>query len=324
MLKNISKTKMAFILLLVSTILFAFSTPILKVLIIEGKALGLKHTEAISFCNVLFIGNLCAGLITLVSFPKKKMYQELRHINRRTFWLIAISCILAIIYPSLIFFALEKTTVTRIVLISRFEGIVYALMAWVFLKNTLKLPEIIGYLIIAIGVGIILFSSGMQVSTADILVLSACVFYGLSEVFSFMLLDSISLPTFIFVRNFVSAIVFFIIATSLFGPEHFAEAFYGDLWIAMLIYAGITIVIGQLMWFRGAKDSNPIWPANFALITPFFTILFAYLLLHEVPDLSEWIAIVIIAIGIGITKVIGSLQRSKLQPMGIDCGLIGR
>ncbi len=322
--KNTSKIMCSLALLGIATALFALASPILKILVDEGGRFGIHHTEAISFCNVLFIGNFCAGLISFTFVAKRSFPKEIKSLDRKTWMYLIISCILAIIYPSLVFFALELTSVTHLVLVSRFEGISYLILAFFFLKTKITWAESLGYIFIGLGVIVTLLGSGEMIGKADILILSACVFYGLSEVVSVKLLGKISLPSFIFIRNFFSAIVFFIIATYIFGPHHFADAFHGDLWIAMTIYAAIIIVLGQCMWFTAAKAVDPSWPADFALIIPFFSIFFAYLLLNDIPSISESIAIVVIAIGIVFAKTMGRLQRSKMQPLGVDSGLIGR
>ena len=311
-------------LLLMATILFSLASPLLKLMITEGGRFGLMHIEAISFCNVLFIGNLCAGLITLIAFPKRAMIHEFQQLNRKTSLLLAISCVLAVIYPSMVFFALEQTTVTRIVLISRFEGIMYALLMLMIFRQKISFASCISYLIIAAGVAFALFSDGMRLTIADLLLLGACVVYGFSEIISSLLLDKISLPTFIFARNFFSAIVFAIIVLNLFGLHHFAEAFYGDLWIAMILYALLVIVIGQFIWFRASKKASVDLITNFALITPVFTLFFSWALLGEKLGMTEIIAFAFIAAGLIIEKLVSSLRKPSLQVLGLESGLIGR
>ena len=61
--------------LVLALTLFALSTPVLRWLIMNGGALGLKSPGAISFCNVLFVGNLCAGLSVAAIFGIKGIYE---------------------------------------------------------------------------------------------------------------------------------------------------------------------------------------------------------------------------------------------------------
>lgn len=309
---------------LISTALFSMASPILKLLIEQGRSIGLTHPNAISFCNVLFVGNFCAGLITYISFPKHHMLRELTKLNKKTWALLLLSSFIAVLYPSCIFIALEKTTVTRVVLISRFEGIFYALIMLALCKQKLSAGSIVSYVIITIGVCIALFSDGMLPSKADFLILIAAFFYGISEYLSSLLLDNVTMPTFIFFRNLVSAIMFFIIATYLFGIQHFADLFHGDLWLTMFFYALITIIIGQFLWFKALQKGNLEQATNFALVIPYFTLFFAWILLGQIPHTTEWIALAFIALGMIMEKLIKRLKPAKLQQLGPECGLVGR
>ncbi len=319
-----NQSKQVTLCFLTSTLLFSMASPVLKLLIEQGKHLGFSHPDAISFCNVLFVGNLCAGLITFISFPKRKIVRELKDLSKKSWGLLMASSFVAVLYPSFIFVALENTTVPRVILISRFEGIFYAIIAFLFLKQKLNLGSIVSYIIIGLGVAITIFSDGMLPDKADILLLSAAVFYGVSELLSTLLLDKLSMPSFIFFRNFTSAIIFFIIAVYLYGIEHFADMFYGDLWISMFFYAIIIIVIGQLVWFKAIKKGSLAQATNYALIIPFFALFFSWLLLNETPSKIEWIAVALIGVGMIVEKIVSRIVKPKLQVLGAESGLIGR
>ena len=64
---NRNATK-ALIFLGLGTILFALGPAVLKLLTTMGGRFGIEKPGAISFCNVLFVGNFCAGLITLLVY----------------------------------------------------------------------------------------------------------------------------------------------------------------------------------------------------------------------------------------------------------------
>jgi predicted PurR-regulated permease PerM len=60
--------------IIIALICFALASPVVKLLSERGGELG----NAISFCNLLFIGNFCAGIMVLVSFGAKGILNELR------------------------------------------------------------------------------------------------------------------------------------------------------------------------------------------------------------------------------------------------------
>ena len=119
----------------------------------------------------------------------------------------------------------------------------------------------------------------------------------LAAVISRVMLRTCSVQTFVFLRNFVSAVVFFWIAVYFYGFGHFADAFSGGLWIAMTVYALVIVVIGQIAWYKALAGLPSSIVAQWSMLFPFFAIFFAYLLLGEVPKTIQWIAGGIIVVG---------------------------
>ena len=122
-------------------------------------------------------------------------------------------------------------------------------------------------------------------------------------------MKQISIPAFVFIRNLVGGVVFFCLAMILYGPDHFTHAFSADLWLAMTVYGALVVVLGQMTWFRavGALSSGVV--SAWSTLTPVLGVLFAYLIVHEIPDMSQWVAAFII---------IGGLAVTQLRPAQID------
>ena len=109
--------------LILAMIIFAASNSISSKLAEIGMQNPIDGRNPISFCNILFIGNLCA-LVTL-SIVYGRQWNP-RHLNRLslTNWLFLIgAAILAgTVAPALTFFALEKTSATNVILVSRIQS----------------------------------------------------------------------------------------------------------------------------------------------------------------------------------------------------------
>ena len=313
----------AFVSLILGTILFALGAPVLKLLMNSSSELGLKNPTSLSFCNVLFVGNLCAGIVTLMAAGPPKIFAELRGLSGRVRGYLFIAALASTIHPALLYTALEQTTVINIVLLSRFNGIVYVAVAYIALRTMVERSEFIGYAVMAGGVLILLFvnNQGFSIQWGDAYVLLATVFFALTEVVSKKVLPHCSIAAYIFVRNTISAALFFGVAIWLFGAEHFAEAFAGDLWILMLVYAGVAIVAAQLFWLRAVKVLPVQAIVNTQLLNPLFSLLFAFLLLGEFPTLTQALVIVIVIAGM-LVRVVG--HRTPERVLQIDTGLVAR
>jgi len=314
---------MALLLLVVATILFALASPMIKLLVQQGGKNGLQYPRSISFCNVLFIGNLCAGVLVVAMFDTKKIFLELSTSTRRKKMMLFASSLTAIIYPALIFTALEFTSVTNVVLLSRFEVIIFILLSLFLYKVQLNVYQHIGYIMIGVAViGLTLVNDNFMFSKGDILIFTASGFFAINSVLNKELLKLTSLPTFLFTRNFCSAIVFFLVGMYLFGWHHFQHAFKGSLWSIMLFYALIIIVLGQYLWFRYKAKVDFSAIAWLLIINPFLAIFFAWIILGEQPDLYEIIAIAVIFLGLVISATGTYRLRQSYSDVGDTLGNI--
>ena len=312
--------------LLSATILFALGPTLLKVLSTRGDELGLA-AGGISFCNVLFVGNFCAGVTVAVLTGTRRIANELRTLSRSTLGWLLLAALVSAIYPALVFTALERTSVTNVVLLSRFNGIIYVVLAWLVFREKVRRPQAIGYALIAAGIAILILHnrSVTALRSGDALVLLATLFFALTEIISRKSLPHVSVTTYVFFRNCVSAIVFFVSAVVLFGPHHFMDAFMGDLWILMLIYAAIAIVAAQTLWLGAIKTIPAKTVADVSLVNPVFSIAFAFVLLGEIPDSMQWLVISMIAAGVLLPRLWPDGQSGdRRSPLGILTGLVGK
>lgn len=333
--------KLALLSLGAGTVLFALAPPILKLLTTMGGRLGFRMPGAISLCNVLFVGNFCAGMVSLAYGGPRRIRKELAGLGARTWSLLLAAAAVSAIYPALLFTGLERTSVINVVLLSRFNGIVFVVLAAIFLGTMVRRREAAGYAVMAAGVATLLVMSnhGLRISSGEIFVLASTVFFALTEILSRFVLRGCSLRTYVFFRNLASSIIFFVTGLFLFGAEHFSEAFTGELWALMVIYATLAVVAAQMLWIGGARALPPQTAAGFQLLNPAFTLLFAFLLLSEVPSATELLAMGVILVGMLIPRIPGRWrtrpgvagpaeprQEAPSTPMSLspEMGLAGR
>lgn len=316
--------KVAFAFLALGTLLFAVAPPVLKLLTTMGGRLGLQMPGAISFCNVLFVGNFLAGIVAL-AFGPRAIFSELKRLTLKTRIYLLLGALLSTIYPALLFTGLERTSVINVVLLSRFNGIVFVVLAFLFLRTMITRWEVVGYTVMAVGVTVLIVvnNRGMRIQTGELFVILSTVFFALTEIVSKSVLRECSIRTYVFFRNTVSAVIFFALGLYLFGFEHFSDAFGRELWILMVVYSGVAVVAAQVLWLSGSRVLPAQWAANFQLLNPAFSILFAYLLLSEVPGPLEWLVIGIILVGM-LIPVIARRGATTGMTMGVETSLAGR
>ncbi len=302
--------------LIFSVALFALASPLIKWLMAQGGRGGIVQVDAISFCNVLFVGNLCAGVLTGVMSGPKRIRKDIGGIKGNTRWLAVASVLLAVAIPWLLFTALETTMVTSLVLLSRFEPVLYTLLALLVFKTAVSKGQWLGYGIIVTGVVVlVLFENNFTLMRGHVLIIVATILQAVAAVISRIMLRTCSVQTFVFLRNFMSAVVFFWIAVYLYGFGHFAEAFSGGLWIAMTVYALVIVVIGQIAWYKALAGLPSSTVATWSMLFPFFAVFFAFVLLGEIPKTVHWIAGGTILAGMLVSRW-GSKEKDVQDSLG--------
>ena len=167
-----SKKTILFIVLAV--MLLSLSGPAVKWLIANAPLVGIDDVSAISYCNTLFVGNFAAGLLVLVYFGAPTIFRDWRAVSRKGKGYLLIASVLAIAYPAMIFTALGTTSVTNVVLVSRFEGLFVLLASYLVNKEKIARNQWLGNIIIAAGVAVVVLQQGMgRISVGDLYVLGA-------------------------------------------------------------------------------------------------------------------------------------------------------
>lgn len=301
------------LILLLGIALLALSSSLVKWLIQEGGNLGLTAPNAISFCNVLFVGNFCAGALLLAYFRPQRLLADWKQASASARGWLGLHVGFAVLIPSLLFMAIETTTVTNVILLGRFESVAYVVLALCLGQAQLGRMQWLGYGTIAVGIVVLALIQGMgQLQQGDYLVLLVASLQALAALNAKAVLKKTSLALFVFARNLGSAVIFFVVAMVLFGPSHFSEAFGPGLWVAMTVYALVVVVLGQLAWYHGLLNLPASVVSNLSLSSPLFGVLFACLLLEERPGMAQWLGGGIIVVGMTLTQL-GKL-RSDHRP----------
>ena len=297
------------LLLILSRALAAARPAILSFLITQGDRLGGEKRIPISFCNVLFVGNLCSAIAVCLFFDFRTILSDLKKLEGKILFGLLINGCLAAALSSLIFLGLEETSVTNAVLIGRFGPVLYAIIGSLFFGKRLSKLELSGFSLIIVGIAVItLKTSNFQLNRGDILILlSTLVYTATSLIGRIALADKCSLAVVVFSRNFVSAVFFFIIAISWFGWHHFMDVFSGRLWIVMFFYGLIVVVLSQLMWYSALRRLSSKTVGSLTSLSPILSIIYAYILNGESPSQIQLTAVVVIMVGL----LVASLGKKK-------------
>lgn len=310
------------IYLAIAVLIFAASNSFTRIVTDIGQHNLIDGRNPISLCNVLFVGNICALGLMIPLFYRDWKPSILKAITRKDWIGLTITSILTgAITPALTFTALGNTNVANVVLIGRIEPILTLVLSVVLLGLRVDGWTVAGSLVSFAGVvvavllggaGKMMTMGGFQIGTGEIFVAIAAVITSISNINAKFQLQSMPLGIFTIYRNFIGTVIFFLLASILYGVEHFADVWTPFLWRWMLLYALVIAVIGRLCWLLGLKKSTPTELNLANLLNPILTIFMAYLILGQIPTLAQYRGLALLIIG-AILSFVGNLQQGKIN-----------
>ncbi|MEM9136687.1 MAG: DMT family transporter [Cyanobacteria bacterium P01_F01_bin.42] len=288
----------------------------------------------ISFCNVLFVGNLCALALLGLLYYRDWTPATLRKISLKD-WLImtVVAIIGAAIVPTLVFVALGLTAVNNVILIGQIDAPLILALSVFFLGDRVNPWIIVGAAISFVGVSLtvllqppgadaISMAPGIAIGRGELLTLIAAIGKAVSNLISKISLKQIPLSIFSIYRTIIGTIVFFITVLVLFSPSHFVDVASPFLWQWMLFYSAIIVVGGQFFWFSGLKRSSAGEISLATAFNPIVGVLAAFFLLGELPTTAQYIGGAVILIGIvfnqiGVQKLNAAERNRQACPMAM-------
>ncbi|QHU99836.1 DMT family transporter [Synechocystis sp. CACIAM 05] len=308
------------IYLALAVVIFSAANPVTSRIIELGKTYEINGRNPISFCNVLFVGNLCAlGLMILIFYPDWQ-FHKLRKLTRKDWLLLTITAVFSrAIAPGLMFSALEKTNVTNVVLIGRLEPVFTLILSILLLKVSVNWLSMVATLISFVGVAVTVFWGvadpldtlvNFDFGLGESFVAIAAFISAITTILSKQQLQSIPVGIFTVYRSLLGTFVFFWIAVILYGFDHFMDVSSPILWQWMLIYGAIIVVVGQVAWLAGLKNASFIQINLASLVTPILAIIFAYLILLETPTNAQYLGGILLLLG-AILSFIDNLKTAK-------------
>ncbi len=320
----------------VSILIYAASNSVVAKIGQLGAMHPINGHNPISFCNLLFAGNLVAGITLLIVYRKDWRFDVIKTTPFKDwvcmFFIILMSGVLA---PAFFFIALMITDVTNVVLISTLDVPLTLVFAFLMFREKSTFFGFLGALVATIGIiAIFALNTGpmnneMTMKTLDIgnsavnhflqtfpkageiLTGLATLMGVIAILLSRKLLESVSVGIFSVFRMLAGLILFSIIVLSVFGVHHFDDLFSPFLWVWMIVYGAIIIVFGQITWFKGIKGGASSTDISVATaLTPIAGTLFAFIILGEVPNKAQYIGGGIIILGI-IISLLGTIREER-------------
>lgn len=296
-----------------AVLVFAAANSVIQLLTQFGAANPVEGRNAISFCNVLFVGNLCAAVTLFTRFRKAWTREALGRLSGGDWAMMTVVALLSgALAPSFLFLAIENTTVTNVVLVGRLEPLLILLLGMLVLKDFPDKWAAGGTLLAVAGAVTAFLLQGGGPETfgkGEYQAAAGAATLALSTIISKRRLARIPLGIFSTYRTALGTVFFFVAAVYLFGIGHFMDAFSPVLWQWMVVYGAVIVVGGQLLWFKGISTAAAQDISLATSFSPIAGLAFAFLLLDEVPTPAVLTGAAIILGGILCAQVGRALER---------------
>ena len=147
-----TETQKGKIYLWLAILIFGAASAVVAKLIMIGENALLDGRNPIAFCNLLFAGNVVAGITLLAIFHRDWKPSKLKELTPRQ-WLIqlVLAATSGALAPSLMFRAIEQTSVTNIVLIETVEIPLGLFLAWLLYREKSSWSAVIGAFLALVG-----------------------------------------------------------------------------------------------------------------------------------------------------------------------------
>ncbi|MEB3359729.1 MAG: DMT family transporter [Synechococcales bacterium] len=310
--------------LILAVIIFATSNSVTRRLIQLGAANLVEGENPISFCNILFAGNVVALTALVTVYRQQIRLEAWRKLTPKS-WvgLNLVGILSGAIAPALFLLALNLTSVNSLILIGRIEPPLTLALSVLFLKERVNFWVVLGAVFAFGGVALTLFlqqagadavqMAGFMVGKGELCALGGAIATALGTLISKASLKQVGIGLFSIYRTIIGTIVFLVTVLALFGAEHFIGVFSPIIWRWMLVYGIVIVVGGQLCWLMGLQRTTASEVSLASSFSPIIGILMAYLILAEVPTAAQYMGGTIILVGIALNQM-GTLRKRFPKP----------
>ncbi|MEM7698747.1 MAG: DMT family transporter [Verrucomicrobiota bacterium] len=296
-------------LLAIGTLLFAASFSVIKKLIGIGEITFADGRNPISYCNVLFAGNVIAAVTFTAMFPRDLSPARAGRVGLKQWALIvAVALLEGAIAPTFIFLALMEISVASVLLVESVKIPLVLLIAWLAFGERANRIAVTGAIVATLGIIAMVavrrlvdpMEDAMMggIGRGELKVLIASAAFVIATQLRRGLSKNVPIGIYSVTRTVVGCIFFAIIVMIMFGPTHFTDLFDPFLWKWVAVYGVLVVGVGQLVWHKGLGSATSVDLSVAEAATPILGVLFAFVILGEIPSQSEWIGGGIVLIGI--------------------------
>ncbi len=204
--------------------------------------------------------------------------------------------ILGVIFYLLFFSGLRYTTAGNASLIGLTEIFFSFLFFNLWHKEYFSKEHIMGAILMLAGATIVLYPNVHNLQIGDLLILSAAFIAPLGNFFQKRARKKVKSEAILFIRSSISALVIFVIAY--FTKIDFTTINLDKTFVFLIINGFFLLGLSKLLWVEGIHRISVTKANALNSVTPLLTLLFAWMLLGNIPTKFQLLAFIPMFFGI--------------------------
>lgn len=281
---QLNEEKKGEIIILVEAILWSLF-PVVTILSFKSISPILSLAWSSLFMTIFF------GVILFF----KKGWQDLH--NKETLKdILLATLILGIVYYLFYFFGLRYTTAGNASLIAQTEIFFSFLFFNIWHREYISFEHIVGAILMLIGAGIVLYPNVHNFQMGDLMILTASFIAPLGNFFQRRARKKVKSEAILFVRSLISTPVIFVVAY--FTRANFSSINFDKTLIFLIVNGVLLLGLSKLLWVEGIHRINVMKANALNSIAPLSTLLFAWMLIGDIPNKFQLLSFVPMFFGI--------------------------
>ena len=226
-----------------------------------------------------------------------------------------------------VFFALENTSVTNVVIAGRIDPPIFLVLAAIFLGKRFDFRAMAGNLIILVGAVVILAFKdddiGHTIGLGEVAALAATLSFTVSTIITRTSLHSVPFGFFAILRTVLGTLIYVGFQVIFSGHHHFSEIFQPILLKWIWVYAILIIIIGQLAWNFGLKHAKAGDVSLATSFSPLAAIAIAMVILNEYPGAGLVPGAILMVFGIWVARTgrqsaVYKMESARKKPLELE------
>jgi drug/metabolite transporter (DMT)-like permease len=254
--------------------------------------LGLK---GISSTVGLFWATLFSTLFFLAIIIFRNKWKELKNLQVWKYSL-GVAIFIGVIFYGLFFYGLSKTVSANGAIVALFEVATSYMFFQVVHKEFISKKHILGIILATVGALLIFIPKFGHFYSGDIFILLATFFAPIGNWYQQKARNIASSETIMFTRHILTLPFLFVLAL-FFGTSPLVWPLGDSFW--WLLFNGILIFgFSKLLWVEGIHRMTVTKALAINSLSPFFTIIFAWILIGDSPSPVQLLSLPLLVIGV--------------------------